>query len=289
MKLAPQKDHSPSRDPINAAYNAGEQGSDVRMGDGNPRTFYHPGSTYETRSAFGTSRVADGGPAYALPYTPPLRARPLGSRAPEAPHGLDGVPFLSGTPVEGATPANVDTSALLGGLDEATLASLTCEKSSNFSLTPGESAKKPTLNSPQNDADNEQPAPRSLLADFAAGDIRATVPLGPASNTGDDPFAVSPTPNAPAAKGPTTPEASGPQKLVTSAKGGRRSKTTLEQCDAAFKLIDETLDDLATTVNKSTSTVKKWYLESSKDLRTGVNVWNLFQAYWARHKEEELT
>ncbi|KAG6806909.1 hypothetical protein H0H92_009594, partial [Tricholoma furcatifolium] len=152
-----------------------------------------------------------------------------------------------------------------------------------------ESAKKPTLNSPQNDADNEQPAPRSLLADFAAGDIRATVPLGPASNTGDDPFAVSPTLNAPAAKGPTTPEASGPQKLVTSAKGGRRSKTTLEQCDAAFKLIDKMLDDLAMTVNKSTSTVKKWYLESSKDLRTGVNVWNLFQAYWARHKEEELT
>ncbi|KAG6827846.1 hypothetical protein H0H92_010262 [Tricholoma furcatifolium] len=281
MKLVPPQDHSPSREPIATAYDAAEKGSDVRIGHGDPRAFFRPISAYETRPGLSASGVPDV-PAYTMPYTPPLKPKALGSRIPAGPREQNDAPFPIGTPVAGATPANVDISVLLGDLDDATVAGLAYDRSSNFSLSPEESAKGPALNNPQHDADDEQPAPRSLLADLEA-DGNRSIPPGLALAAGPDPFIVASNPKTPAASGVSVGT-----KLTSSAKGGRRSKTTIEQCDAAFRLIDDTLDGLATALNKTTSTVRKWYLESSKDLRVGVNPWNLYQTYCANHKDEEL-
>ncbi|KAG6877326.1 hypothetical protein C0993_008546 [Termitomyces sp. T159_Od127] len=175
-------------------------------------------------------------------------------------------------------------------------------------VAPAKAAKDTT---PPIDVDvNTTPASHSLLEDFflAGGFEPLVIPSGvsilhapnaattftPTLSDSDttDPFlqelATSPSkaPQKTSSRDhPSTPP-SKPSSQKTSSEG-RPSKTALKQCQRGFMHIDKIFVELADSLGRPVSQVEKWFFLGMKGSRS-TSEWNLYQAYFFKHCEEEL-
>ncbi|KAG6886698.1 hypothetical protein C0992_002761 [Termitomyces sp. T32_za158] len=222
-----------------------------------------------------------------------------------------------------AAPSDED---FFDGLDPETIASLAYDRSSNFSLSPTteEVIQEAALAGPHNFPakegteviEGEKPWPRSLLEEFydVNGYEKIVLPPGPARTTTSsttlpsddvrddvlDPFIPEPanqpssgitiTPAPILKPTPQTPSSKPSAKNQDSAgrsPEGRPSNAALEQCHESFVRIEEIFIELAHLLQRPVGQVKKWFFSGFKGSRS-TSDWNLYQAYFSKHREEEL-
>lgn len=93
--------------------------------------------------------------------------------------------------------------------------------------------------------------------------------------------------SAPSKEHSITPPTHSPPSKPQASTDGRPSRVTLQQCEESFLRIEKIFIELARLVQRPVSQVKKWFIAGIKIPRTTSN-WNLYQAYFADHCEEEL-
>ncbi|KAG6867710.1 hypothetical protein C0993_012018 [Termitomyces sp. T159_Od127] len=68
---------------------------------------------------------------------------------------------------------------------------------------------------------------------------------------------------------------------------GRLSNADLHQCEESFAMIQEIFLELSCLLSQPVSQIKKWFYSGLKGSRNK-NSWNLYQAYFPKHREDEL-
>ncbi|KAG6872445.1 hypothetical protein C0995_009702 [Termitomyces sp. Mi166 len=206
---------------------------------------------------------------------------------------------------------------LLDGLDDSIIASLAYAKSLQGTPTAGREtpAHGKELASVKTTAFvEEKPAKHSLLKEFYIADKyqKIILPPGPtgsnvpgattaspmlSSNNMSDPFIQEPVitgdafKESPLFKSDTTlsPYTSPSQSFIQKSSPSTNdhpSHAVLKQCQKSFTCIEEIFVNLTPLLQQPVSQ-KKWFFASRKRSRTA-NIWNLYQAYFARYYEEEL-
>lgn len=223
-------------------------------------------------------------------------------------------------PLQPPDPAEGQVNDFLNGLDDDIISSLACDRSSSFSSLKdeeGPAADKGTSGTAKDSPvsfEGNKPAARSLLEDFyIAGEYEDIIlPPGPktsmapraatlsptlSSNDEPDPFLLEPiyTGNSPKKPPPPTSDVSlapytplsKPSTQNASPSEGRPSHTALKQCEESFLRIEEIFVELAHSLQWPVLRVKKMFFSGMKGSRS-TNGWNLYQAYFTKHREAEL-
>lgn len=265
------------------------------------------GETGPVAAATGIESPKMPSPAWNLCNHIPLT--PLSSNTPEgwnfAHHRAETVSSVS----EDIAPQSLDND-YFNDLDPETIASLACDWSSNFSPTSSEFGQSKKVTAiVKEEIDSAKPvsikkgkdSSHSLLEDFYMAskfcDIILPSGLAPPttakSTITSDPFFREPAAQEPhqtifsdAPPVPYTPSSKTSAQEEPSSEG-RPSHATLQQCQDSFAQIEDIFLELAHILRWPALQIKKWFFLNMKGSRH-TSEWNLQQAYFPKHREEEL-